>query len=215
MGPSDSDSDLDPSTAYIRACRLEPYRPLRSSTPSHHVNSVRGFEPHRLPHSTAGGRGIKEENCNTPGPSSHTVTPSESPSLYQQPRKGPRPKNGTYRNTTAPQPSSASAPSEPKSRLHKFSDLNRPSGQNFRTNFQPNDGGAKERNDQLTGGPKTKRGSKDGTEQGVRLGGEAGRSRVAQSQGERPGGGKNLSKKKRGKKKGTRSGTNTSRDTHS
>jgi len=148
-------------------------------------------------------------------PSSHTVTPSESPSLYQQPRKGPRPENGTYRNTTAPQPSSASAPSKPKSQPHRFSDLNRPSGQNYRTNFQPNDGGAKERNDQLTGGPNTKRGSKDGTEQGVRLEGEAGRSGVVQSQGERPGEGKNLSKKKkRGNKKGTRSGTNMSRDTH-
>ena len=198
---------------YIRACFSEPHRPLYASTPSRHVANVRGIEPHRPPHSTAGGRGNKEENCNAPGPSRRTITPSGSPSPYQQLHKGPLPENGTYRNTTAPQPSPASASRKPKSQPHRSSNPNRPSGQNHCTNSQPN-GGAKERNGRLTGGPETKREPKGGMEQGARLEGEAGRSGTVQSQGERPGKSKKSNKKrKRGKKKGTRSETNTSLDT--
>ena len=201
----------DPSVMYIRACRLEPHRPLRSSDPNYHVANVRGFEPHRRPHSTAGGSSIKEENCNASGPPRRTITPSEPPSLYQQPRNGLRHEKGTHRNTTAPQLSSASAPSIPKTQPHRPSTLNRKSGQSRRTNSQPNDGCAKEHNGQLIGGPKTRRELK-GTEKGARPESQAGRSSTVQSD-ERSGESKKPNKKKRGKKR-TMSGTNTSRDPH-
>ena len=190
------------------ACRLEPHRPLRSSDPNHHVANVRGFELHQRPHSTVGGRGIKEDNRNAPGPPRRTITLSEPPSLYQQPRKGPRHEEGTHRNMTAPQLPSASAPSIPKTQPHRHSALNQQSVQSRRTNSQPNDGGTKERNGQLIGGPKTKRELKEGTERGARLESQAGKSSTVQS-----GESKKPDKKKRGKKR-TMSGTNTSRDPH-